>query len=60
MSAKRRKQIRERCGGAITIATEGAVIQVASDSLEDSERIAMTLMNHLKQGKQASHSTDHI
>jgi len=42
------RKLSRRCGGEITIATEGMVIQVSSDSIDESERIAMGVLGYLR------------
>lgn len=42
---------RRKCGGAITVATEGMVIEVGSDNIRESERIVKSMLESLKEPK---------
>lgn len=42
---------RKKCGGAITIAIPEGVIEVASDSIQESERIAEKMLRSIKAPK---------
>jgi hypothetical protein len=43
-----RKPKMKRCGGAISVATEGMAIEVGSDDIKESERIIKSMMRRME------------
>lgn len=48
------KKMRRKCGGVISVATEGVVIEVGSDDIKESERIVKGILERFKAPKNSA------